>query len=63
MQITMAIIIDNDGVNFCQEFRELCKKYVKETSLTTVYFEDGTTIGMRTLWQVGLGVKRIEDVI
>lgn len=59
----MAIVIDNDGVNFCQEFRELCKKYVKEASLTTVYFEDGTTIGMRTLWKVGLGVKRIEDVI
>lgn len=59
----MPIIIDNDGVNFCQEFRKLCKKYVKNASLTTVYFEDGTTIGMRTLWQVGLGVKRIEDII
>jgi hypothetical protein len=59
----MPIIIDNDGVNFCQEFRELCKKYVKEASLATVHFKDGTTIGMRTLWQIGLGVKRIEDVI
>lgn len=59
----MAIIIDNDGINFCQEFRELCKKYVKEASLAIVYFEDGTTIGMKTLWQVGLGVKQIEDVI
>lgn len=59
----MALIVDNDGVNFCQEFRELCKKYVKEASLTTVCFEDGTTIGMRTLWLIGLGVKRIEDVI
>ena len=59
----MPITIDNNGVNFCQEFRELCKKYVKEASLTTVYFEDGTTIGMRTLWQVGLGIKQIKDVI
>lgn len=59
----MPIIIDNDGVSFCQEFRELCKKYVKEASLSTVYFEDGTTIGMRTLWLIGLGVKRIEDAI
>ena len=59
----MPITIDNNGVSFCQEFRELCKKYVKEASLTTVYFEDGTTIGMRTLWQVGLGIKQIKDVI
>lgn len=59
----MPIIIDNDGVSFCQEFKKLCKKYVKETSLTTVYFEDGTTIGMRTLWQIGLGVRKIENSI
>lgn len=59
----MSIIIDNDAVNFCQEFKELYKKYVKESSLTTVYFEDGTTIGMKTLWQIGLGVKQIEDAI
>lgn len=59
----MPIVIDNDAVNFCQEFRELCKKYVKEASLTTVCFEDGTTIGMRTLWQIGLGVKKIEDCL
>lgn len=59
----MAIIVNNDGINFCQEFRELCKKYVKEVSLTTVYFEDETTIGMRTLWQIGLGIKKIEDCI
>lgn len=59
----MAIIVNNDGISFCQEFRELCKKYVKEVSLTTVYFEDGTTIGMRTLWQIGLGVKKIKDCI
>ena len=59
----MPIIIDNDGINFCQEFKELCKKYVKEASLTTVWFEDGTTIGMRTLWQIGLGVRKIENSI
>ncbi len=59
----MPIIIDNDGVNFCQEFRELCKKYVREASLATVRFGDGTTIGMKTLWQIGLGIKRIEDAI
>lgn len=59
----MPIVIDNDGINFCQEFRELCKKYVKEVSLTTVYFKDGTTIGMRTLWQIGLGIRKIEDSI
>lgn len=59
----MPITIDNDGISFCQEFRELCKKYVKEASLTTVYFEDGTKIGMRTLWQIGLGVRKIEDSI
>ena len=59
----MAIVMDNDGISFCQEFRELCKKYVKEASLTTVWFEDGTTIGMRTLWQIGLGVRRIEDAL
>ena len=59
----MPITIDNDGVSFCQEFRELCKKYVKEVSLTEVCFEDGTTIGMRTLWQIGLGIRTIEDSI
>lgn len=59
----MPIVIDNNAVSFCQEFRELCKKYVKDASLTTVYFEDGTTIGMRTLWQIGLGVRRIENSI
>lgn len=59
----MPIVIDNDAISFCQEFRELCKKYVKEASLTTIFFEDGTTIGMRTLWQIGLGVRTIEDSI
>lgn len=59
----MPIVIDNDAISFCQEFRELCKKYVKEASLTTVCFEDGTTIGMRTLWQIGLGIRRIENSI
>ncbi len=59
----MPIVIDNDAINFCQEFKELCKKYVKEASLTTVWFEDGTAIGMRTLWQIGLGVRKIENSI
>ena len=59
----MVLITDNDGVNFCQEFRELCKKYVKSSSMITVIFNDGSHVGMRTLWEIGLGVKKIEDCI
>ena len=59
----MAVIIDNDAVRFLEEFRVICSKYVKSSSLLSMEFEDGTTIGMRTLLQVGLGVKEIKDVI
>lgn len=59
----MAIIIDNDGIKFLEEFRILCNKYVKSSSILTMEFKDGCTIGMRTLLQVGLGVKQIEEVI
>lgn len=59
----MAIIIDNDAIKFLEEFRILCSKYVKSSSLITMEFKDGTTIGMRALLEVGLGIKQIEDVI
>ena len=60
----MAIVIDNDGVKFMEGFRELCKKYVSSASLIgTVRFNDGNSIGMKTLWEVGLGIRRIEDSI
>lgn len=59
----MAVIIDNDAVRFLEEFRVICRKYVKNSSIITMEFKDGTTIGMGTLLQVGLGVKEIKDVI
>ena len=59
----MAVIIDNDGIRFLEEFRTICGKYVKCSSILKMEFNDGSTIGMRTLLEVGLGVKRIEDVI
>ena len=59
----MAVIIDNDGVRFLEEFREICRKYVRNSSLVTMEFKDGSTIGIKTLLQVGLGVKQIKDVI
>jgi len=59
----MAVIIDNDGVRFLEEFREICRKYVKNSSLVKMEFKDGSTIGIKTLLKVGLGVKQIKDVI
>lgn len=59
----MAIIIDNDGIKFLEEFRTICSKYVESSSVFKMKFKDGSTIGMRTLLEVGLGVKQIEDVI
>lgn len=57
------IIIDNDAIRFLTEFKILCDKYVSNSSLAKVEFKDGCTIGMLNLWMVGLGVKRIEDII
>jgi hypothetical protein len=59
----MALIIDNDAVNFCEEFKKLCEKYVKSASIVSVQFKDGTSIGMRTLLEIGFGVKKIEDCL
>ena len=59
----MAVIIDNDCVRFLEEFRPICSKYVKRSSLLSMEFKDGSIIGMRTLLEVGLGVKQIKDVI
>lgn len=59
----MAVIIDNDAIKFLEEFRTICSKYVKSSSILTMKFKDGSTIGMRTLLEVGLGVKEIKDVI
>ena len=59
----MAVIIDNDGVRFLEEFRIICSKYVKSSSILSMEFKDGSTIGMRTLLEVGLGVKQIKDVV
>jgi len=59
----MAIIIDNNAVSFLEEFRTICNKYVKSSSILTMEFKDGSTIGMRTLLEVGLGIKQIKDVI
>ena len=59
----MAIIIDNDAIKFLEEFRILCSKYVKSSSILTMEFKDGCTIGMRTLLEVGLGIKQIEEII
>jgi len=59
----MAVIINNDGVRFLEEFRIICSKYVKRSSILQMEFNDGTTIGMRTLLEVGLGVKQIKDVV
>ena len=59
----MAVIIDNDAIKFLEEFRIICSKYVKSTTLLQMEFNDGSTIGMRNLLEVGLGVKEIKDVI
>lgn len=59
----MAVIIDNDCVRFLEEFRTICSKYVKSSSIISMKFKDGSTIGMRTLLEVGLGVKEIKDAI
>lgn len=59
----MAVVIDNDAIRFLEEFRIICSKYVKCTSILQMEFKDGSTIGMRTLLEVGLGVKEIKDVI
>jgi len=59
----MAVIVDNDCIKFLEEFRTICSKYVKCSNLLKMEFNDGSTIGMRTLLEIGLGVKQIEDVI
>lgn len=59
----MAVIIDSDGVRFLEEFRTICSKYVESSTILQMTFKDGSTIGMRTLLEVGLGVKEIKDVI
>lgn len=59
----MAVIIDNDCISFLEEFRIICSKYVKSSNVLYMEFKDGTTIGMRTLLEVGLGAKQIKDVI
>lgn len=59
----MAVIIDNDAIRFLEEFRTICSRYVKSSSILQMEFKDGYTIGMRTLLEVGLGVKEIKDVV
>ena len=59
----MGIYINNDAINFAQEFKTLCDKYVENASLVKMYFDDGSTIGMKTLLQIGLGVKTVEECI
>lgn len=59
----MAVIIDNDGVRFLEEFRTICSKYVANSSLIKMEFKDGSTIGIKSLLEVGLGIKQIKDVI
>jgi len=59
----MAVIMDNDGIRFLEEFRAICSRYVKSSSLLKMEFKDGSTIGMKTLLEVGLGIKEIKDVI
>lgn len=59
----MGIYINNDAINFAQEFKTLCDKYVEDSSLIKMYFKDGSTIGMKTLLQIGLGVKTVEECI
>ena len=59
----MAVVIDNNAIQFAEEFRNLCKKYVTSCSLTTIEFNDGSRIGMRTLLLIGMGVKTIEQCI
>lgn len=53
----------DDGVRFLKEFRTICSKYVKSSSIIKMKFKDGSTIGMKTLLEVGLGVKEIKDII
>ena len=56
-------MIDNDCVRFLEEFRTICSQYVKSSSIISMEFKDGSTIGMRTLLEVGLGIKEIKDAI
>ncbi len=58
----IAILDNNDCVRFLKEFRTICNKYVKNSSILRMEFKDGSTIGMKTLLEVGLNVKQIEDI-
>ena len=59
----MAVIINNDAIKFLEEFRPICRKYVKSSTILQMTFNDGSTIGMITLLEVGLGIKEIKDAI
>ena len=58
----IAILGNNDCVRFLKEFRTICNKYVKNSSILQMEFKDGSTIGIKTLLEVGLNVKQIEDI-
>ena len=59
----MALVIDNDGIKFLEEYKTLCSKYVKSASMTTLNFNDGTTIGMGVALRYALGLISLEQCI
>lgn len=54
---------DNVGVKFLTEVKPLFSKYVKSCSLTTIEFEDGSTIGMRTFLKYVLGCITLKECL
>ena len=59
----MGVYIDNDAIKFLEEYKEICKKYVKSASILSYEFNDGSTIGARTALECGLGIRTIEECL
>lgn len=54
---------DNAGVKFLTEVKPLFLKYVKSASITTIEFEDGSTIGMRVFLKYVLGCITLKECL
>lgn len=54
---------DNAGVKFLTEVKPLFLKYVKSASITTIEFEDGSTIGMRVFLKYVLGCVTLKECL
>ena len=59
----MALVIDNDGIKFLEEFRSLCQKYVSSASALQITFNDGSSCGMLTILKYGLGHITLKECV